>query len=178
LSTPRLNPFSYVVLALVGRDGAGPHDLAQMAERGRVYGDFAKSQWYAEPKRLEKLGCLTSRKEAGRTRPRTHYTLTEKGREALRAWMEEPTGFSRMQLEPAWRLMAADLVGDEAVLESLRPLRREAEALLDAIGSGEEAAGQIPYRERYLRLNHRLARRIVEAHLEWLDEVEAELGEG
>jgi len=36
--------------------------------------------------------------------------------------------------------------------------------------------GTIPGRERYLRLNHRLARRIVEAHTAWLDEVERELG--
>jgi hypothetical protein len=30
-------------------------------------------------------------------------------------------------------------------------------------------------RERYLLLNHRLARRIVEAHTDWLDDVEREL---
>ena len=33
----------------------------------------------------------------------------------------------------------------------------------------------IPSRERYLLLNHSLARRIVKAHSDWLDEVEREL---
>jgi hypothetical protein len=33
-----------------------------------------------------------------------------------------------------------------------------------------------PHREHYLLLNHRLARRIVQAHADWLDEVESELG--
>jgi hypothetical protein len=37
-------------------------------------------------------------------------------------------------------------------------------------------APTLPHRERYLRLNHRLARKLVVAHLEWLDEVELELG--
>jgi len=44
------------------------------------------------------------------------------------------------------------------------------------VGRSGRPAGTIPGRERYLRLNHRLARRIVEAHTAWLDEVERELG--
>jgi hypothetical protein len=34
-----------------------------MARQGRIYGDFAESQWYAEPKRLARLGYLEARKE-------------------------------------------------------------------------------------------------------------------
>jgi hypothetical protein len=49
------------------------------ARQGRIYADFAESQWYAEPKRLARLGYLASRTEPGRTRPRTHYTLTVRG---------------------------------------------------------------------------------------------------
>jgi DNA-binding PadR family transcriptional regulator len=172
----RLTAFSHVVLTLVGNDGAGPHDLVRMARQGRVYADFADSQWYAEPKRLEKLGYLRSRKEPGRTRERTTYALTAKGRKALRDWMRESTPFSRIQLEPAWRLLAADIAGDEAVLESLRPLREEIADLRARIAEGEEIARTLPQRERYLMLNHKLARRIVDAHADWLDEVERELG--
>jgi hypothetical protein len=34
----------------------------------------------------------------------------------------------------------------------------------------------VPHRARYLRLNHALARRIVEAHCAWIGDVERELG--
>ena len=129
-----------------------------------------------QPKRLERLGYLRSRKEPGRTRPRTRYTLTDKGREALREWMREPARFSRIQMEPAWRLLAADLAGEEAVLESLGPLREEIADLLARLDVAEAMARTIPHREHYLLLNHRLARRIVQAHADWLDEVESELG--
>src|SRR5438034_9880278 len=89
LSTPRLTPFSYCVLALVGQGGAGPHDLTRMMrQQGGLYWSAAQSQWYAEPKRLEELGYLRSRKEPGRTRERTHYMLTAAGRKALREWIE------------------------------------------------------------------------------------------
>jgi DNA-binding PadR family transcriptional regulator len=176
LSRSELTPFSYVVLVLVGQGGAGPHDLVRMARQGRIYADFAESQWYAEPKRLERLGYLASRREPGRTRERTHYTLTDRGVDAVRKWMEEPTRFSRIQMEPAWRLLAADLVGDDAVLESLGALRDQITDLSARLDFAEAVAKTIPHKERYLLLNHALARRIVDAHAEWLDEVERELG--
>ena len=175
MARAELTPFSHVVLVLVGRGGAGAHDLVRMARQGRIYSDFAESQWYAEPKRLERLGYLAARKEPGRTRQRTHYTLTERGCEAVRAWINEPARFSRIQLEPAWRLLAADLVGDEAVLGSLRALRDEIADLSARLDVAEAMAHTIPHREPYLLLNHRLARGIVRAHAEWLDEVERTL---
>jgi PadR family transcriptional regulator AphA len=178
MSNDSLTPFSYVVLTLVGEGGAGPHDLVRMARSGRVYWDAADSQWYAEPKRLEALGLLTARKEPGRTRPRTHYGLTDKGRKALAAWMEEPARFPRIQHEAIVRLLAADIVGEEAVLDSLRALREEIAEISARRDAAEAIAATIPAREKYLMLNHRLARRIVQAHTDWLDEVERELGSG
>ena len=176
MSNRSLTPFSYVVLTLVGQGGAGPHDLVRMARSGRVYWDAADSQWYAEPKRLEALGHLSSRKEQGRTRERTHYTLTDKGRDALAEWMREPARFPRIQHEAVTRLLAADLVGEVAVLDSLRALREEIADLSARLDAAEAVAATIPGRERYLLLNHHLARRIVQAHSDWLDEVERELG--
>ena len=70
MSRPDLTPFSYTVLTLIGRDGAGPHDLVQYGRRGRVYSGAATSQYYAEPKRLASLGYLTAEKQPGKTRER------------------------------------------------------------------------------------------------------------
>src|SRR5437773_8890774 len=103
MSNPELTPFSYVVLTLVGRGGAGPHDLLRMARQGRVYWTAADSQWYAEPKRLATLGYLHAEKGPGRTRDRTHYTLTDTGRAALVEWAAEPARFPRIQHEAVSR---------------------------------------------------------------------------
>ena len=174
----QLTPFSYAVLVLVGEGGAGPHDLVQMMRRGRVYWSASESQWYAEPKRLERLGLLRSRKEPGRTRARTVYELTDAGREALRAWAPTPATFPRIQNEAILRVLAADLVGDARALEGLRGLHAELDELSAALDAAEQEARRLPHRERYLLLNHRLARRLVDAHRAWLEEAERELGGG
>ena len=164
------------MLVLVGRGGAGPHDLVRMARVGRVYQGAAESAYYAEPKRLERLGYLRSRKEPGKTRERTHYELTEKGYDALREWMRTPASPPRIATDAIERLLAGDLVGDAAVLESLSGLREEIETMLAGVDTSVEAAAALPHRRTYLLLNYRLARAVLEAHLAWLDEVEAELG--
>ena len=74
MSTTELTLFSYMILGLVGRGGAGPYDLRRMAAQGRIYDWAGESQYYVEPKRLAKLGYLEARKEPGRTRERTVYS--------------------------------------------------------------------------------------------------------
>src|SRR6188472_2996260 len=92
-----LTLFSYEILGLVGREGAGAHDLLRLARRGRMLAWAGESQYYTEPKRLARLGYLSSRKEPGKTRERTVYTLTDKGLDALREWATTPVHYPRME---------------------------------------------------------------------------------
>src|SRR5918995_5940243 len=94
-----LTPFSYVILALVGRGGAGPHDIVQMMREGAIFWTASESHYYAEPKRLAKLGFLQAQKQPGKTRPRTHYELTDSGRQALEEWLAQPAAKPRVQHE-------------------------------------------------------------------------------
>jgi DNA-binding PadR family transcriptional regulator len=175
MSRETLTPISYAVLVLVGRGGAGPHDLVRMMRQGRVYESAAESQYYAEPKRLERLGYLRARKEPGRTHARTHYELTHKGLDALRRWIAGRPQHPQLRADPILRLLAADLVGEPAARESLLAMREDLADLRDRLDAADEIAGSLPHREKYLRLNHRLARRVVDAYEEWLDEIEREL---
>jgi len=175
MSRSELSQFSYGVLALIGRNGAGPHDLVQYARRGRVYERSADSQYYAEPKRLAALGYLKAEKQPGKTRERTHYTLTKKGLQALRDWMNEPCSFTGIDSDAILRMLAADLVGEGRVRKSLLPLREEIDDLNGRLDEAERAAASYPHREKYLLLNHSLARAILRAYSRWLDEVERKL---
>jgi PadR family transcriptional regulator, regulatory protein AphA len=173
-----LTDLSYVVMNLIGRNGAGPHDLVQMARRGqRLFWAGAESKIYEQPKRLEKLGYLTSEKTPGKTRERTHYRLTDKGIRALQAWLPLPSHFPRIQSEAAIRVQASDLAEDPSVIvESLKPLREDIAELAAVLDESERREPQFPHRRRQLKLLHSLGRRILRAHLEWIEEVELELG--
>ena len=171
-----LGRLSFAVLALVGEGGAGPHDLVRMMRQGRLYWSSAESQWYAEPKRLERLGYLASRKEPGKTRERTVYLLTDAGRDALRTWISDPSALPRIQSEAIVRLLGADLAeSDDALLASLQAIRTDIAHVAAQLDLAEAAAATLPHRERYLRLVHQLGRGLLRAHEEWLDGVEREL---
>ena len=175
MSSSELSLFDFEVLALVGNGGAGPHDLLQMARRGRIFALAGESQYYTAPKRLAKLGYLSCRKEPGRTRERSVYRLTDEGREALASWAREPVHFPRVRHEALVRLLAADLVGEAVVVASIGTLRADIAEALEAIESAEQSARALPHRATYLLLGHSLARRLAATTLEWIDDVEREL---
>jgi DNA-binding PadR family transcriptional regulator len=178
MASDELSLFSYEILGLVGRGGAGPHDLRGMARRGRILDWAGESQYYVEPKRLARLGYLEATKEPGRTRERTVYRLTEKGLDALRAYAATPARFTPLKSEPLVRLLIADLVGEGLTREGLAELRHDVDDLLARLEESEANAETFPHRHAYLVLVTGFLRRLLELHLELVDEVERELGKG
>lgn len=108
------------------------------------------------------------------TRERTVYTLTDKGREALRHWIGEPSRFPRIQNEALARLVAGYLVDDHVLAGSFRALRADLDRVRDGLTDAERFAATLPERQRYLNLVHNLGRRIVDTLDEWLDDVDRE----
>ena len=176
MSNDDLSLFSYEILGLVGSDGAGPHDLRRMVRRGRMLDWAGESQYYVEPKRLARLGYLEARKEPGRTRERTVYTLTDKGLAALREYAGTPVRFLPLKSDLLVRLLIADLVGEAPTRESVGSLREELAELREQVDGVEESAEQLPHRAKYLLLTCSFLRGLLDLHEEFVDEVEAELG--
>jgi PadR family transcriptional regulator, regulatory protein AphA len=116
--------------------------------------------------------------EPGRTRQRTHYELTDAGRAALAEWARTPAVLPRIQNEPIVRLLAADLVAPDAVLEGLRALRAELDEADDQVRTALDVAQQLPQRRHLLELNHRYAARQLALQREWLGEAEELLSGG
>lgn len=175
MSSTELSLFSYEILGLVGRGGAGPHDLLRMARRGRILDWAGESQYYVEPKRLAKLGYLEARKEPGKTRERTVYTLTEKGLKALDEYARTPVRFVPVKSDLLLRLLIADLVGEEATRESVLTLREEIADLHARLDESEASARNLPHRSKYLLMVTRFLRRLLELHEAFVNEVEREL---
>jgi DNA-binding PadR family transcriptional regulator len=175
MATTELSLFSYEILGLVGREGASPHDLLRLAKRGRMFAWAGESQYYTEPKRLAKLGYLSSRKEPGKTRDRTVYTLTDKGLQALQEYAQTPVGFTPLKSDALLRLLICDLVGEQVTRESMATLRDDIADIESRLQDAERTAHQLPHREKYLLLVMGFMRRFLELHLELVDQVEQEL---
>jgi DNA-binding PadR family transcriptional regulator len=171
-----LSLFSYEILGLVGSRGAAPHDLLRMARRGRMLAWAGESQYYTEPKRLADGGYLEARKEPGRTRERTVYTLTDKGLEALREYARTPVGFTPLKSDALLRLLICDLVGEAVTRKSMAALRDDVADIRLRLDEAERTAQELPHRERYLLLVVGFLRRLLDLHLELVDEVDRELG--
>jgi DNA-binding PadR family transcriptional regulator len=175
MSAQPLSLFSFEILGLVGRGGAGAHDLLRMAREGRMLDWAGESQYYTEPKRLARLGYLEARREPGRTRERTVYSLTDKGLEALRDYARTPVRFTPLKSEPLVRLLICDLVGEEVTRESMATLREDLADIAQRLDDAERRASALPHRAKYLLLTVGFLRRFLELHLELVDEVEREL---
>ena len=174
MAAPELSLFSIEILGLVGRDGAGPHDLLRLAQRGRMLAWAGESQYYTEPKRLAELGYLSSRKEPGKTRERTVYTLTDKGLDALREYARRPVTFTPVKSDALLRLLICDLVGEPVTRQSMESLRDELVDIAQRLHDAEGSAHELPHREKYLLIVTRFLRRLLELHRELVDEVERE----
>jgi len=175
LSSRELSLFSYEILGLVGRGGAGPHDLLRMARNGRMLDWAGESQYYVEPKRLARLGYLSARKEPGQTRERTVYTLTAKGLAALREYAAHPAVFTPFKSDMLLRVLLADLVGEEPTRAAITALRSEIAELEAQLDRAKESAARLPHREKYLLLVIDFVNGLLELHLDWIGAVEREL---
>lgn len=91
-SATNMSPSSYVVLGLVDYLGtATPYDLKRTVDHSIGYfWDFPQSQLYAEAARLVRLGLLAEEQETTGRR-RKQLAVTDRGLEALRTWVAEPT---------------------------------------------------------------------------------------
>jgi len=146
-----------------------------MAKRDRLLDWAGESQYYVEPKRLAKLGYLEARKEPGRTRPRTVYTLTDKGLDALRNYARTPVTLTPVKSELLMRLLIADIAGEEVTRESVATLRDDIADLRERLAESAAAADALPHRAKYLHLVNDFLERLVDLHADFVDEVEREL---
>lgn len=90
------------------------------------------------------------RKEPGKTRERTVYTLTDEGLEALREYAQTPVAFTPLKSDALLRLLICDLVGEPVTRESMSTLREEIADLRERLDDGERTARELPHRDSYL----------------------------
>lgn len=87
----RLTSTSYLVLGLIAREGPStPYELkGHVAATIGHFWSFPHALLYTEPARLVALGLLIEEREAD-GRHRRLFTITDRGRAAVQAWLDTP----------------------------------------------------------------------------------------
>ncbi|HEY8863670.1 MAG TPA: PadR family transcriptional regulator [Candidatus Dormibacteraeota bacterium] len=127
-ATRELTTTSYAMLGLLAIRPWSTYELARQMRRNLHYfWPRAESNLYAEPLRLVSGGWAKARSLPVGRRPRTVYSITAKGRQALEHWLGEPAAAPRLEAEPLVKFTFADYGTKSSVLENLRRFRKDAE---------------------------------------------------
>src|SRR4051812_24989260 len=92
MSTAPTSATAYALLALLQlRPEWTTYELTKELRRNaRFFWPRAESRLYQQAKRLVELGLATTRRESDGDRPRSVYTITAAGEQALAEWMRSP----------------------------------------------------------------------------------------
>ncbi len=125
---PKLTTTSYVILGHLALRSWSTYELAQQMKRStRHYWPRAESKIYEEPKKLVAHGLATVTREYTGRRPRAVYAITDKGRKALRRWLDEPGQAPLVEFEGVVKVLFAEQGTKEQLLATLRSIREDAQ---------------------------------------------------
>jgi DNA-binding PadR family transcriptional regulator len=123
----KLRTISYLVLGMVRFGATSGYAIKKAADAGTSsFWPTSLAQVYPELAKLEDSGYLSRRDDPQGARSRARYALTEKGEEALLAWLrstrEDPP---TMRFEGMLRGFFADALPKEEQVEMIRRSRRQ-----------------------------------------------------
>ena len=147
----RLTPTSYAILALLNIRPWSTYELTKLFGRSVQYVmPRTEASRYQEPKRLVESGLAIAEQTTTGRRPRTVYSITPAGREALDAWLAEPAAPTQLESESLVKILFGNMASKEVLLDRIREFGAEAAAMEEpwrAIAR-EYAGGGGPFPER------------------------------
>lgn len=151
MSSPRLSATTYAVLGLLAVQPWSTYELTRQMDRtlGRVW-PRAQSKLYEEPKKLVAGGLATAVDDTVGRRPRTVYSITDAGRQALAEWLREPGEGPVLEFEQLVKLSFADHGTREDALRTIAAARAWAEErnVENLAAAQQYAAGEGPFQYR------------------------------
>jgi DNA-binding PadR family transcriptional regulator len=104
------------------------YELAKHLDRSlRPLWPRARSHLFKEPKKLVDHGLAETFEERVGRRPRTVYTITDKGRQALRKWLTQPGEGPSLEFEQMLKVFFADQASKADALRAVANIRSWAE---------------------------------------------------
>jgi DNA-binding PadR family transcriptional regulator len=143
-----LTTTSHAILCLLAIQPWSMYALAKQMRRDLHYvWPRAESNIYVEPKRLVELGLARAETQTIGRRPRTIYSITPKGRQALKRWLRTESAPSRYESETLLKILYGNYGTKDDLLTNLRHFAAEAETAKQA---------ELAFAQEYLQGEHQL----------------------
>jgi PadR family transcriptional regulator, regulatory protein AphA len=154
-SDPELSTTSYALLSHLALKPWSAYELAVQRQRYfRYFWPRAQRGLFSDLKRLAALGYAEAETAHTGRRARTVYSITERGREALREWLGQPLAPIALEFEGLLRIFSSPMGTKEQLTSTLARLRVEVDemtAFNDGIAQ-EYLEGRAPFQhEAYVR---------------------------
>lgn len=170
--SPQLTSTSFAILGLLAIKPWTTHELVQQVDRSlRRLWPRARSKLYEEPKKLVALGLARADEDPVGRRKRTRYTITEKGRRSLAAWVREPGNGPVLEFEQLLKISFCDSGTKQDVLTNLYATlewaRRENEENLATARAYLHREGRFPERAALNQIAGRFLTEFYLTVVEW-----------
>ncbi len=165
-----LTATSYATLGLLAIRPWTTYELAKQMDRTlNRFWPRARSKLYEEPKKLVAQGLATATPGVQGRRPRTVYSITPPGRQALAEWLATDSAPPAFESEHLVKIFYADSGSTENALATLANLRRwiHERTLQNVQVATSYLEGSGPYPERFPILV--LTGRFLDDQLEMMD---------
>jgi DNA-binding PadR family transcriptional regulator len=124
MSTAELTTTSYAILGLLAIKPWTTYELAQQMDRSlKSFWPRAQSRIYEEPKRLVQEGLAKATSESTGRRPRTVYSITTKGRRAMKRWLAQPGTGPALEFDALLKVFFAEHGTKPDVLGSIAAIK-------------------------------------------------------
>ena len=121
---------SFAILGLLAIRPWSTYELTKLLGRSVQYVmPRTEANRYQEPKRLVEAGLATAADEGVGQRPRTVYTITPAGREALADWLARPARPTQLESEALLKVLFANMAPSPTLLARIGEFGAEAEAV-------------------------------------------------
>jgi DNA-binding PadR family transcriptional regulator len=149
--TPPVTTTSHAILGLLSLRPWTTYELAKQVQRSLGwFWPRAERKLYDEPKRLVAAGLAKSSREMTGARPRTVYTVTARGRTALRRWLDETPAPPSLEFEGLVKVFFADGGTLEQLRTTLRAIAATSDGRLEVLEAKVEQneAADVPFPDR------------------------------
>lgn len=178
--TRALTTTSFALLGLLSIQPWSAYELTQQMQRSlRFHWPRAQARVYMEAPNLVAHGLATAQTQRRGRRARTVYSISDRGRQALRQWLAQSSSAPRFEAEALVRSIFAENGTKADLLRTLGELADQAEAsysqLLRQGADYLTTGGPFPARLHLIALNGRFLLAFTQLLHDWAKEAAAEV---